>query len=223
MKAKQIFGTAILLSLAFFILYVINFIVHPDYTKPNYEIFSEMFHSKAYESFSPNPNYPMGTTERRPPNGTIARNNMPYEYEATKEGAMRAHKELVNPLIPGPGDTTAEASFSDHLTAGEAAYNDFCVPCHGLGGAGDGPVVKHGFPPPPNLNLPNARNMKDGDIFHIITVGRGNMPPLDVQVRPEVRWETILYIRKLQESVVQDDSVSEKSDEIESNEVEIHE
>lgn len=40
--------------------------------------------------------------------------------------------------------------------------------------------------------------MKDGQLFHIITYGQGNMPPYAVQVTQDDRWKIIAYIRSLQ-------------------------
>jgi mono/diheme cytochrome c family protein len=41
-------------------------------------------------------------------------------------------------------------------------------------------------------------NLKDGQIFHIITYGQKNMPALAAQVLREDRWKAALYIRSMQ-------------------------
>lgn len=40
--------------------------------------------------------------------------------------------------------------------------------------------------------------MKDGQMFHVVTYGFGNMPSYAVQVSREDRWKAILHIRDLQ-------------------------
>jgi mono/diheme cytochrome c family protein len=40
----------------------------------------------------------------------------------------------------------------------------------------------------------------DGQIYHIITMGRGLMASYAAQVEPDDRWKIILYIRKMQEA-----------------------
>jgi hypothetical protein len=58
--------------------------------------------------------------------------------------------------------------------------------------------VKRGYPPPPSLLADNARRIKDGQIFHIITYGQNNMPSYAAQVSVEDRWRAIVFVRSLQ-------------------------
>jgi hypothetical protein len=44
---------------------------------------------------------------------------------------------------------------------------------------------------------PTAR-LKDGQIYHTITLGFGSMMPHSAQIRPEDRWKLVLYVRELQ-------------------------
>ena len=152
------------------------------------EILFDMGHSAAFEAQGPNPNFADGRNLRMPVAGTIARGFMPFPYEATPRGAKLAGQELVNPL---------KASDAN-IARGERSFKVYCSLCHGAEGKGDGPIVKRGVPPPPSLLLDNARNMKDGEIYHIITRGRNNMPAHASQVDREDRWKIILYLRTLQ-------------------------
>ena len=43
-----------------------------------------------------------------------------------------------------------------------------------------------------------ADNLKDGEIFHSITLGFGSMGAHGSQIRTEDRWKLVLYIRRLQ-------------------------
>jgi len=77
-------------------------------------------------------------------------------------------------------------------------YAAFCAVCHGAGGLGDGSVTKRGVPPPPSLLADHARQMPDGEIYHLLTLGRGNMASYATQVQRADRWKVIRYIRSLQ-------------------------
>lgn len=190
MIGKNLFGTVLMLVAAFSALFLVNIWVHPDYTRPNFEILAEMFHSVAYESYSPNGNVQGGATEQAPPAGTIPRGLKPFPYGAGPEEAKRAGSELMNPLPMEAREEEADR--------GRIVFQKICSPCHGSGGDGDGPVVKRGFPPPPSLKSDNSKAIPDGEMYHIITLGRGNMPPLDVQVERDDRWRAILHIRDIQ-------------------------
>jgi len=45
----------------------------------------------------------------------------------------------------------------------------------------------------------SAVKLRDGEIFHTITLGIRSMGAHGSQIRPEDRWKLIIYIRKLQE------------------------
>ena len=156
---------------------------------PNAEFLPEMVRSVPYDSFSANPVFADGKTLRQPAEGTIPRGFLPLHYEATEEDLARAGRELQNPYsIEDP----------DAVARGAEQFRRTCTPCHGPAGAGDGSVAQRGYPPPPSLLAENALNLRDGQIFHIITYGKGNMPPHAAQVSRENRWKVILYIRSLQ-------------------------
>lgn len=166
-----------------------GFVLHWDPAKPNYEYFPNMAHSPRYNTFSLNPVLPGGVTLQPPVPQTIARGYSPLHYAATKEDAARAGDELTSPFALNQPNRVARGQF---------LFSNFCVHCHGLAALGDGPVTKRGFPPPPSLLAAHAREIKDGQIFHIITFGQGNMPPHAAQLAPEDRWALVAYLRLLQ-------------------------
>ncbi len=94
----------------------------------------------------------------------------------------------------------AKQKLAASVTRGEETFRAFCITCHGATGAGDGPVAKRGFPPPPSLLTGKSRQMKDGQIFHILTYGQGSMSGLPSQLPPEERWDVINYVRGMQAS-----------------------
>ncbi|MFQ5746926.1 MAG: c-type cytochrome [Gemmatimonadota bacterium] len=96
---------------------------------------------------------------------------------------------LVNPVAP-----------ATELERGKAAFTDFCLPCHGSTGIGDGPVIgPNRLPPIPTVNLTSerARGLSDGYIWGMIENGRGLMPAYRRVPRAE-RWALVNYVRSLQ-------------------------
>jgi hypothetical protein len=53
-------------------------------------------------------------------------------------------------------------------------------------------------PPPPSFLAEKTLKMKDGQMFHVVTYGQGNMAAYAGQVPPEDRWAVILHLRQLQ-------------------------
>ncbi len=130
-----------------------------------------------------------GSAMRVPPEGTVARNQNPYPYGPGD--IIEAGENLVNPLSP-----TKEV-----LERGKKMFEINCAVCHGYTGKGDGPVVDP-YPAPPSFVSAAAgtRLWKDGMVFHLITMGRGQMKSYAAQVRETDRWAIVHYIRLLQKS-----------------------
>jgi hypothetical protein len=42
--------------------------------------------------------------------------------------------------------------------------------------------------------------MKDGQLFHVVTYGQGNMPAHAAQLSQDDRWQVILHLRSLQQA-----------------------
>ena len=181
----------IVLVLGIAICLTLTFLARRDYAEPNFELVTErqMARSPAYGAYAPNPNFPDGLTLRTPPAGTLARGTQIFAYEPTPVDAARAGKELTNPLGYGTAQTRK---------LGESLYAVYCQCCHGATGMGDGPVSGRGFPAPLSFLKPQAMEMKDGEMFHILTFGKGNMPAHAIQLTPAERWALILHVRLLQ-------------------------
>lgn len=208
-----------------------------DHTQPNVEFLPEMKRSPAFAAFSANAVFPNGRTLQTPVVGTIARGDLPMYYAATKEDAVRAGEEILNPftaeavaarnesaaapasdegkmpeasatpesVVAGKNSSETpkpdpKAKLNDSIQHGAQIYGVFCVSCHGPKGAGDGPVAKRGFPPPPPLPTGKSAKMKDGQLFHILTYGQGSMSSMAAQLNRSQRWDVINYIRSMQQS-----------------------
>jgi mono/diheme cytochrome c family protein len=148
---------------------------------------TQMQYSPAYLSQTPNPVLPNGMTEQMPVAGTIQRGYRPFHYGPVPEEAIRAGVELKNPFQPT----------EENVARGRQVFNNYCAVCHGSTGAGDGPLIPK-YPNPPAYNTDKSKSLADGNLFHVITVGRKDMPSHAALVSFEDRWKAILYIRKLQ-------------------------
>jgi mono/diheme cytochrome c family protein len=170
-----------------------------DKNNPGWDYFPDMFYSTAYESFTKNPNFTDSMTMRVPVAGTVPRGFIPFDYTIDLESRIKAGKELVNPVL-------ADA---ETLSGGKEAYTTFCIGCHGISGKGDGHLFTSGLYPakPRSLVTADAKKLKDGEIFHSITLGFGSMGAHGSQIRPDDRWRIILYIRKMQEEAMIDSDI----------------
>lgn len=153
-----------------------------------YEYFPDMAHSLAYETYSANPNFEDGSTMRTPPEGTVPRGQLPYEYPATLEGRTQAGLELQNPLEPLP----------EVIERGKELYTVFCSNCHGTLGDGKGDLFTSGkYPiPPKSLITEEFKAKPQGETFHVITRGWGVMGSHAAQIKPEDRWKIVTYVEK---------------------------
>ena len=172
----------------------LSFVLEPRHDLRAHEFLPEMIYPVAAESFSAAAALPGGMVEQLPVAGAIARGQMPLHLEPGPEGAALAAETLRNPLA-GLGDAGANEK---NLARGSELFRTYCLLCHGPEGHGDGPVAKRGFPAPPSLLAAHALEMSDGQIFHVASVGQGNMPGHGSQIDPLDRWRIILRIRELQ-------------------------
>ena len=169
----------------------LTFALNPDYARPNVEFLPDMAHQPRANAFAENPYLPNRSTLQVPPPGTIPRGLLPEPYGPSPEEARRAGGELSLPI--------PEKERAGAVRRGKELYGRFCVPCHGAAGGGDGLVALRGFPPPPSLAVAHAIDLTDGQIFHILSHGQGNMPSYASQIDREDRWRVVLYVRSMQE------------------------
>jgi mono/diheme cytochrome c family protein len=174
-----------------------------DRNHPGWDYFPDMFYSTAYETFTKNPNFIDGMTMRVPVPGTVPRGFTPFEYTIDPESRIRAGNELVNPILPT----------DENLSRGKIVYTTFCIGCHGIGGKGDGHLyTSHLYPlKPRSLTVASAAELRDGEIFHSITLGFGSMGAHGSKIRPDERWKLVLYIRKLQEEAQRTSEIKEEA------------
>ncbi len=106
-------------------------------------------------------------------------------YPTPVLGRLEAHR-LANPVAATP----------DSIARGKTYYTVFCVPCHGVGGRGDGPVAAK-LPVPP-MDLSNDFIQKEAFenwIFAMATFGGRVMPAYANDLSVEERWDIVNYVR----------------------------
>jgi mono/diheme cytochrome c family protein len=135
-----------------------------------------MAHQNKEKTYSASAYAPNGVSARPLPVGTVAQGDL------ARDEAMRE-------------PPAASVALMQH---GRERYEIFCLPCHGVLGAGDGAVVKRGFPAPPALTIARLRTAPAQHIFDVVTNGYGVMYPFAAQLPPNDRWAVVAYIRALQ-------------------------
>lgn len=155
--------------------------------RPGYTFMPDMARSVPYDTYDPSGVLAHGQTLQWPPEGTVPVEGAPFPYGPGPDEARRAGAELRNPLTATPAA----------LARGRQVYETMCLVCHGPQGAGDGPIIGR-FPNPPALTADHARNLPDGQIYHIVARGQAIMPSHAAQVLPDDRWRVILHVRHLQ-------------------------
>jgi hypothetical protein len=117
-----------------------------------------------------------GLSSRQPPAGSVARGQLESE-------AILQQRPTLSAVL---------------LARGEASYQTFCTPCHGLSGRGDGLVVARGFPAPPAFTEPRLLGASDAHLMQVIAQGQGLMYGYEARIKPAERWAIVAHVRLLQ-------------------------
>lgn len=137
------------------------------------------------EFYNSNPYNPYGMTMRDPVPNTVKRSSY-LPYRIPKDSLELAA------LIKNPLATTEEV-----LKEGKVLYTRYCVHCHGEKGMGDG-LVGIAYKGVTAYNSRAVKNRSEGEIFHVITHGKGRMWAHGSQVSIENRWKIVKYVQTLQ-------------------------
>lgn len=152
-------------------------------------IFDPMERQPKYKAFSANPQYEDGRAMRKPPDGTVSREQIVQRPEIT---AARDRSGREVRAIPVP--VTAEM-----IRAGRTRFEIHCAVCHGLVGDGYSPVATQmSLRPPPNLHQINNPSL--AHIYQVITDGFGLMPSYSAELTPQERWAVVAYVEALRRS-----------------------
>jgi mono/diheme cytochrome c family protein len=137
------------------------------------------------EFYNSNPYNPYGMTMRDPVPNTVKRSSyLPYRIP---KDSLELAAFIKNPL----------ASTEDVLKEGKVLYTRYCIHCHGEKGMGDG-LVGIAYKGVTAYNSRAVKNKSEGEIFHVITHGKGRMWAHGSQVSIENRWKIVKYVQTLQ-------------------------
>jgi len=137
------------------------------------------------EFYNSNIYNPHNMNMREPVPNTVPRNKygaLPYRLRVAD---LAAADSVQNPV-----------ELNDQVLAeGQELFMQYCLPCHGAGGQGDGKVgeVIGGVA---NLTGGAYINLTEGHIFHVITHGKGRMGAHASQISPERRWKIVHYVKQ---------------------------
>lgn len=126
------------------------------------------------------------SSSRVPPDGSLARDQVPYKYKGVQFLAQDVEK-YKNPL----------PATKDVVLRGKFIWENNCIVCHGADGNGNGSVVPK-YPNPPSLMSDKIRGYADSQIYHVIMNGQNTMGSYAPQIREQDRWSVIHYVRAMQ-------------------------
>jgi mono/diheme cytochrome c family protein len=152
--------------------------------------------------------WPDGRGMRLPVEGTVARGSLPNPTL------------LPDPKNPGknPDGSYIEKNplplTEAVIERGRERFNITCAVCHGYSGRGGTGAQAHGMVGkrwPASVSIPSFHakaggdatvnrvpELKDGQVFEVISNGKGTMPKYGRQISVEDRWSIIHYLRALQ-------------------------
>ena len=93
--------------------------------------------------------------------------------------------------IPGAVDEA-------RLERGRQRYTIYCQPCHDARGDGKGILFQRGNVPTASFHQEAILKYPDGQLFDVITNGKGLMPSYRWPIPPADRWAIIAHVKELQ-------------------------
>ena len=111
-------------------------------------------------------------------------------------------KGLEHTPKPGTAEAAAlrnpEKATDFSLLTGKELFGIYCTPCHGASGKGDGPVAKKFVPTPANISATgHGSHHPEGELFAVVTHGKGGMPPFRSDLTATERWLVVAYLKTL--------------------------
>ena len=159
--------------------------------KPNRNYMPDMWESRAYEAYSQNNLKQNGINYRPfPVEGTIRRGDM-FAYTLPNDSTgYNLSTAVKNPLTSLDSNQMLEA---------QRLYNINCAICHGTNLDAQGPLGVSGkVGGIANLKLDQYIRQPEGQMFHVVTYGKGNMGPYSSQLDKKQRWMVVRYVKSEQ-------------------------
>jgi mono/diheme cytochrome c family protein len=129
-----------------------------------------------------------GAAMREPVPGTVAIGGL------KEDGPFFTGKGADGQFVPAIPHAVDEAV----VERGRQRYEIYCQPCHDARGEGRGILFQRGNVPTGNFHAEKVLKYVDGEIFDVITNGRGLMAGYRWPIPPADRWAIVAYVRQLQ-------------------------
>ena len=129
-----------------------------------------------------------GMAMREPPAGTIARGGL------REDTAFHTGMQPDGQFVAASPVTVDEAL----LARGRERYLIYCEPCHDARGDGRGILFQRANVPTASFHQEKVLKYADGELFEIITNGRGLMSGYRWPIPPADRWAIIAHVRELE-------------------------
>lgn len=158
--------------------------------QPPIWVWLDMKKQDKYKAQTSSPFFADGRASRRPVEGTVAQEWYKTD-EAFSTGVAADNTYVAKNPLPLNRETLAQ---------GQAKFNIYCAPCHDRTGSGRGIVPAKVTWVPGNLHDERIVNFVDGELYHVVSMGRRTMPGYRFQVSEKDRWAIVAYVRALQRS-----------------------
>jgi mono/diheme cytochrome c family protein len=157
-------------------------------SRPPIHINPNMDDQPKYQPFEASRFFYDGKAMREPIPGTVARNDV------RAQDAFHTGKDAGGAFV-----LTSPVEPDDALLArGADRYRIYCSPCHDVRGNGRGILYERGKVPTPSLHEERIRALPDGEMFDVVTLGKGLMPSYGYPIPPADRWAILAHVRRLQ-------------------------
>lgn len=153
--------------------------------------YGDMYDQPRYEAYDPSSFFDDGLSSRPLVPGVVPHTDSTGEGPGSIFATGRGTDGEFVDALPFPLNSTV-------LERGGNRFRIYCAPCHGLDGAGKGPIVERGFSPPPALFEAKVTAQPIGYYFDVISNGHGAMYGYAARIQPHDRWTVAAYLRALQ-------------------------
>jgi mono/diheme cytochrome c family protein len=169
-------------------------------TRPPLEVFPDMDHQAKYKPQAESAFFADGRADRRLPAGVVPYGRTAGEADAgflKADPALFEGKDSKGAWLAGyPSAVTIDPA--KLLERGQDRFTIYCAPCHGALGDGNGITKQYGMGATPTFHDDAKRGLSNGEIFNVITHGKGNMLSYADKLPANDRWAVVAYVRALQ-------------------------
>lgn len=162
-----------------------------DKRQPRNTYMPDMAYSRAYEAYDQHNLKQAGINYvNHPVDGTIKRGDL-FAYTLTNDSnGYNMSASVKDPLPPLDSVQMLEA---------QRLFNINCAICHGVNMDAQGPLAVSGkVGGIANLKLEAYTSKTEGQMFHVVTYGKGNMGSYAAQLDRKQRWMVVQYVKATQ-------------------------